>query len=137
MLDLGRLADSMSSQSMLSTCGVWWMAPCGSAWLCPVAVLMCPIYRLLTTSWECLTSLDLEQTLTEAISIAIWNRDRVMVTITASWWVTNVSFLIHGEPLMSTVESTIRTDLVFRYLPVNNPYKPFSNRRSDPSTVPR
>jgi len=59
---------------------------------------------------------SLEQTPTVAISIAIWNRDRIMMTIAASMWVTNVSFLIQGESNLSTVESTIRTDLVFRYL---------------------
>ena len=59
---------------------------------------------------------SLEQTPTVAISIAIWNRDRIMMTIAASMWVTNVSFLIQGESNLPTVESTIRTDLVFRYL---------------------
>lgn len=59
---------------------------------------------------------SLEQTPTEAISIAIWNRDRVMMTVTASMWVTNLSFLIQGESDLSTVESAIRTDLAFRYL---------------------
>ena len=35
----------------------------------------------------------------EAIRIAIWNRNRIVVALAAAVWTTNVSFLIQGKSI--------------------------------------
>jgi hypothetical protein len=46
--------------------------------------------------------IPLNQVLIEITSIAIWNRERVVVAMAITVWVVNVAFLVQGKSPLST-----------------------------------
>ena len=45
-----------------------------------------------------------EETLMKLLSIAIWNKSKVIVGLATSVWLTNLSFLILGESLSISLD---------------------------------